>query len=170
MYVDITAAGEDCMEQADGDVAEYLRARSATGATYHTTIGSVSGGNNLAIGNHGNVTQHGGDTGIDPASLRELVTLLLPELNRFGDAEPQAREAAEVIAEEANSSRPDRGRVSGAIARIRDLAIAAGAHLVVAAVTYQAQKAGVLPPDPGPASPRILTRPRRADRGIPLRP
>jgi hypothetical protein len=150
MYVDITAAGEDCVDQADGDVAKYLRAvNPPSGTTYHTTIGAVAGGNNFAIGNQGNVSQVG-DAGIDPAALRELVTLLLPEFSRFGDAEPQAREAAEEIAEEANSSRPDRGRVGGAIARIRDLAIAAGAHLVVAAVTYQAQKAGVLPPDPPP--------------------
>lgn len=33
MYIDITAAGEDCMDQANGDVAEYLRARNAAGAT-----------------------------------------------------------------------------------------------------------------------------------------
>ena len=143
-FVELTARGEDCMEQTGGDVAEFLQRQRSAQTVYNTQIGSISGGNGIAIGN-GQVTQHV-NMGVDPAELRKLVAMVLPELGRFGDAEPQVRAALEAVAEEAQAPQPSPGRLRKAIGQILDLAQQAGVPLLVAYLTHKAQELGILPP------------------------
>lgn len=143
-YVELTDRGEDCMELTGGDVAEYLQQQRPAQTVYHNQIGSISGGNGIAIGNS-QVTQHL-NVGVDPAVLRALVAMMLPELCRFGDAEPQVRAALDEIAEEAQAPQPDPGRLGKPVGQILDLAKQAGLPVLVAYLTHKAQEWGILPP------------------------
>jgi DNA-binding MarR family transcriptional regulator len=143
-WVSITASGEDCMEQHEGDVSEYLRQQRAAAATYNNNIGSISGGSGIQIGNV-QATQHV-NVGLDPAALREFVDMLRPQLGQFGDAEPEARAALDEVAEEAKSARPNQGRVVKALTKVAEMAVPVGARLVAEVVKYKLQEWGVLPP------------------------
>jgi hypothetical protein len=133
----ITAEGEDCMEQHDGDVGEYLRNQRSNATTYN-----IGGGSNVQIGN-GTNTQN---IAMDPAALQGLVDLLRQQLASFGDAESEATAAVDEVAEEAATAHPDRGRVVGALTKLAELAVPAGARLAGEFIRYKLQEWGALPP------------------------
>jgi hypothetical protein len=148
-WVSITAAGEDCMEQHEGDVGQYLRQQRPAATTYNS-IGSISGGSGIQIGNM-QATQHV-NVGLDPMALREVVDMLRPQLGQFGDAEPEARAALDEVAGEAESVHPNPSRVVKALTKIAEMAVPAGVRLVAEVVKYRLQEWGVLPP-PGSLPP-----------------
>jgi hypothetical protein len=148
--VSITASGEDCMEQHEGDVGEYLQQQRRAATTYNH-IGSISGGSGIQIGNT-HATQHV-NVGIDPAALRELVAMLRPQLGQFGDAEPEARAALDEVAEEAESAQPNQSRVVTALTKVAEMAVPASARLAVEYLRYRLQQLGVLPPPSGSLPP-----------------
>jgi hypothetical protein len=132
------------VKRTGGDVAEYRQHPTQT--VYHNQIGSISSGSGVAIGNGQGTQRVNVDVDVDPAVLRELVALVLPELGRFGNAEPQARAALDEIAEEAQASQPNLGRLRRAVGQIVDLAKQSGLPLLVAYLTHKAQERGILPP------------------------
>jgi len=125
--------------------------RGRSGRPHQTQEATRSSADPDAIGN-GEVTQRV-NVGADPAPLRELVAMVLPEPGRFGDSQPQARAAIDEITKEAQAPQPNPGRLRQAIGQILDLSKQAGSPLPVAYLTYEAQEWGFLPL---PASGRSL--------------
>jgi hypothetical protein len=139
-WVSITASGEDCMEQHEGDVGEYLRRQRAAATTYNNHVGPVFHGsvdgaqlawNNQTVTQIRNETQQvaPGFEAIAEAvadTLRQLLAIGLPEEDQQ-DAEAVANEVlAEVVRDE-----PNRGRIRRAVATLRGYLapVAAGAAL-----------------------------------------
>lgn len=149
--VSITARGEDCMEQHEGDVGEYLQQQRQAATTYNNHIGSITGGSGIQIGNT-QATQHV-NVGLDPAALRELVAMLRPQLGQFGDAEPEAQAALDEVHEEAESAHPNQRRIVTALTKVAEMAVPASARLAVEFLRYRLQEWGVLPPPSGSLPP-----------------
>ena len=148
--VSITASGEDCMEQHEGDVSNYLQQQRQPATTYNH-IGSITGGSGIQIGNT-QATQHV-NVGLDPVALRELVAMLRPQLGQFGDAEPEAESALDEVAEEAGSAHPNQRRIVTALTKVAEMAVPASARLAVEFLRYRLQEWGVLPPPSGSLPP-----------------
>ncbi len=142
--VELTALGEDCMTDHQGDVAAFLKTRVLAQTVYQNNIGSISGGTN-AIGAHVVQNVH---NGIDPAGLREIVTQLTAAMPQFGDAAPQVAAAVRELEEEAAAPQPNPGRVRRVLGHVLEVAKQAGAAMVVAYLTYKAQELGILPAPP----------------------
>jgi hypothetical protein len=142
----ITADGRDCLSEADGDVAAFLRLSRTARTTVNNSIGVYNqhGGNN-AVGSQ-NVTQNA-TTGTDMAQLAAFVEQLLAALPQLGlgDDETDARAELEKLRAEVTTENPEPGRVRSAIGKFMRYIAGAGSPVLTAFFLFAAQSGGLLP-------------------------
>jgi hypothetical protein len=138
--IELTPLGEDCMTENAGDVTAYLQAQRGQRATYDI---KVEGSQGINIGDNNTITQHI-NTGLDPATLREIIAAIAPHLPDYGDAEPEARGALAEVAEEAQSATPNPSRIRKAFGYLLKLGGPVVASIAKAVIMHELQKRGIL--------------------------
>ncbi|MGQ5579216.1 hypothetical protein [Streptomyces sp. ECR3.8] len=138
-YASITAEGQDCMENYNGDPDLYDK-RGHTGATYNTYLPNAHG---VIVGEQQNFTQNN-TTGIDPSAFIQLagyVSQVSNTLGLSGGDHEELRRAAHELHDEATSSTPQPSRIRLITSQIRDRLLEAGTTMAATVGVQMAEQA-----------------------------
>jgi hypothetical protein len=142
---EVTPDGADCMEQFNGDIAEYLRVQNGGGTVITNNIGSLQSTGAVSIGSTG-VTQQV-TIGADAAGLAQFARVLLDGFEQLAvgdDLKAQVRAALEEIQSESKEETAP-GRLKAALGKFAGYIAKAGQPVLTTAFMLLATKLG-LPP------------------------
>ncbi|MEU6348357.1 hypothetical protein ABZ896_03420 [Streptomyces sp. NPDC047072] len=125
VFAEITPAGEDCVENYNGDISAYIRRKDNGPVTFHITNNS----GNIAANSTGFTQNAVTQTGFDPAQILAAATLiqqLAPALTSDPDEQQGLLTQVSDLQTAATTPEPDRGVVrriaNGVMSTIRGLA------------------------------------------------
>jgi hypothetical protein len=134
----ITAEGEDCVENFDGDPAAYGRHHGGT--TYNTFLPNAQG---VIVGEQQNFTQNN-TAGIDPSAFVQLAGYVGQISSTLGMPQPQREElerAALELHAEATADAPQGSRLREVATRVRDALVSAGTTMAAQVGVQMAEQA-----------------------------
>ncbi|WP_405622378.1 hypothetical protein [Streptomyces sp. NBC_01508] len=136
---EITAEGQDCVENYDGDPSAQDR-RGLVGATYNTYLPNAQG---VIVGEQQNFTQNN-SSGVDPSAFIQLagyVGQISATLGMDGPQRVELERVAQELHDEASSETPEQGRLRHLAGQVKERLTAAGATMAATVGVQMAEQA-----------------------------
>ncbi|MFD9097853.1 hypothetical protein [Streptomyces collinus] len=136
---EITAEGQDCVENYGGDPSAQDR-RGAAGTTYNTYLPNAQG---VIVGEQQNFTQNN-STGVDPSAFIQLAGYVGQVSGTLGMADPQRADLERIAQDlhaEATSEAPEQGRLRHLAGQVKERLLTAGATMAATVGVQMAEQA-----------------------------